>query len=189
MTFANKITLFRIISIPFFIAALALYTPERAYLKMVALGLFLLAVVSDVIDGALARAHRQKTPAGAILDPVADKTLLISAFLLLYRVAKAHLAVALPLWVVILVVSRDVILLIGGGLILMVDKNRSIEPTAWGKATTFFQMATVTGIILEIPAVRYVWWTMCLLTAASGVDYARRGIHALNDTAAPEKPC
>ncbi len=189
MTFANKVTLFRIVSIPFFIAALAFYTPERAFLKWVALGIFLLAVVSDGIDGYIARSHRQKTPAGAILDPVADKALLITAFLLLYRVSKAHLAVTLPLWVVILVVSRDVMILIGGALILMVNKSRQIAPTFWGKATTSLQMATVAGILLEIPAVRFVWWAACLLTAISGADYARRGIHALNETQLPAKTC
>ncbi len=189
MTFANKVTLFRIVSIPFFIAALAFYTPERAFLKGIALGIFLLAIVSDVIDGYIARSHRQKTPAGAILDPVADKALLIAAFLLLYHVSKSYLAVALPLWVVVLVVSRDVIILIGGALILMVNKSKQITPTWWGKATTFFQMATVAGIILEVPAVRFVWWLACLLTAISGVDYARRGIHALNNTQLPEKTC
>ncbi len=189
MTFANKVTLFRIISIPFFIAALVFYTPERTFLKWTALGIFLLAIVSDVIDGYIARTHRQKTPAGAILDPLADKTLIITAFLLLYHISRAHLAVALPLWVVILVVSRDVIILIGGALILMVNKTRGIAPTWWGKATTFFQMATVVGIILEVPAVRLVWIGASLLTAISGVDYARRGIQTLNETQLPAKTC
>jgi len=189
MTFANKVTLFRIVSIPFFVACLAFYTPERAFLKWAALAVFLLAAVSDAIDGAIARSHRQKTPAGAILDPVADKILLITAFLLLYHVARLHLTVALPLWVVILVVSRDVIILLGGALVLMVNKSKMIAPTWWGKATTFFQMATVIGILLEVPAVRIVWWVTCLLTAVSGVDYARRGIHALNESQPPVKTC
>jgi len=189
MTFANKVTLFRVISTPFFVASLAFYAPERAYLKWIALGIFLLAAVSDAIDGAIARSRRQKTLAGAILDPVADKVLLITAFLLLYRVAKANLAVALPLWVVILVVSRDVIILVGGALILMVNKSKIITPTWWGKATTFLQMATVIGILLEVAAVRYVWWAACLLTAISGADYARRGIVALNEAQLPAKTC
>ncbi len=189
MTFANKVTLFRIVSIPFFIVALAFYTPERAFLKWAALCIFLLAIVSDAIDGYIARSNRQKTPAGAILDPVADKALLITAFLLLYRVSKTHLAVALPLWVVILIVSRDVMILIGGALILILNKSRQIAPTFWGKATTFFQMATVVGVILEVPAVRLVWWAACILTAISGVDYARRGIQVLNETQLPAKTC
>ena len=182
MTFANKVTLFRIVSIPFFIVALAGYAPGRAPLKWTALGIFLLAVVSDIIDGAIARAHRQKTPAGALLDPLADKALLISAFVLLYRVANVHLAVPLPLWVVVLVVSRDIMLLVGSGLILMLRPGRPITATPWGKATTFFQMATVIGVILEVPAVRFVWWMACALTVLSGIDYARRGIHILNET-------
>jgi len=189
MTFANKVTLFRIISVPFFITALAFYAPQRVFLKWVALGIFLLAIVSDVIDGYIARSHRQKTPAGALLDPLADKALLITAFILLYYVGKAYLSVPLPLWFVILVVSRDVTILIGGALILMMNKKYRIAPTTWGKWTTFLQMATVTGIILEVPAVRFVWMAAAVLTAISGIDYSRRGIQALNETQNPAKPC
>jgi len=181
MTFANKITLFRIVSIPFFIIALAFFTPERALLKWIALGIFLLAIISDAIDGYIARSQRQKTRAGALLDPLADKALLITAFVLLYHVSQAHLSTPLPLSVVILVVSRDVMLLIGSGLILMLRPTHEISATLWGKATTFFQMATVIGVLLEVPAVRFIWWIACCLTVLSSADYVRRGIHILNE--------
>ncbi len=79
LTFANKITICRILAVPFFIATVLYYSPQRDHLRYAALGIFLFAVISDVIDGYIARTRHQKTRAGAILDPLADKLLLISA--------------------------------------------------------------------------------------------------------------
>jgi cardiolipin synthase len=180
MTFANKITLFRIISIPFFIAALIFYTPERAYLKFVALGIFLLAVVSDVIDGYIARTHRQKTKAGAILDPLADKAFLLTAFIFIYAANHAYFRVCLPLWVLLTVVSRDAIILVGSAILLTTHKLRLIEPTRWGKLTTFFQMMTIAALILEISWTPVIWWIAAAFTIVSGFDYIRKGINILN---------
>src|SRR3989338_5889283 len=88
LTFANKITICRILAVPFLIATLMYYSLERDYLRFVALGLFLFAVISDVIDGYIARTRNQKTIAGAILDPLADKILLISAFICLSMIGE-----------------------------------------------------------------------------------------------------
>ena len=151
MTFANKITLFRIISIPFFAASLIFYSPEKSFLKFVALGIFLLAIVSDVVDGYIARMQRQKTKAGAILDPLADKALLITAFIFVYRISKAYFTICLPLWVLLIVISRDIIILVGSAILLSTHQSVQIAPTWWGKLTTFFQMMTIISVILELP--------------------------------------
>ncbi|MFH0876626.1 MAG: CDP-alcohol phosphatidyltransferase family protein [Candidatus Omnitrophota bacterium] len=188
MTFANKITLFRIVSIPFFVASLIFYTPGKPYLKAIALGIFLCAIVSDVIDGYIARAHRQKTKAGAILDPLADKALLITAFVFIYRVSRMYFAISLPLWVLLVVVSRDAIMLVGSGILLATHHELKISPTWWGKLTTFFQMMTIVCLILEIKFVVVVWWIACIFTAISGIDYARRGINVLNLDHGPNHP-
>ncbi len=180
MTFANKITLFRILSIPFFVASLIFYAPDKPYLKYVALGIFLVAILSDVVDGYIARAQRQKTKAGAILDPLADKALLITAFIFIYRIGKTYFAVALPLWVLLIVVSRDIIILIGSGIILMTHNEVQIKPTWWGKLTTFFQMMTVVALILEFRFSYVIWWTASFFTVISGFDYARKGINTIN---------
>jgi CDP-diacylglycerol--glycerol-3-phosphate 3-phosphatidyltransferase len=180
MTFANKVTLFRIISIPFFIGTLIFYSPERPGLKWAALGLFLLAIVSDVIDGYIARTRRQKTKAGAILDPLADKALLLTAFIFLYKMSHAYLLIPLPLWVMLVVVSRDAIIITGSAIILVANKNIQIEPTRWGKLTTFFQMLTVVAIILEWRAAPLAWWIAVFFTIISGIDYIRKGINTLN---------
>ncbi len=180
MTFANKITLFRIISIPFFVACLVFYSPQKPYLKTIALYIFLLAAISDVIDGYIARTKRQKTKAGAILDPLADKALLITAFIFVYRVSKIYFSVVLPLWVLLIVISRDAIILIGSCIILITHHGTHIQPTRWGKLTTFLQMATIICIILEFKFSPFIWWPTAIFTAISGIDYVRRGINTLN---------
>jgi CDP-diacylglycerol--glycerol-3-phosphate 3-phosphatidyltransferase len=181
MTFALKVTLFRIISVPFFIAALLFYSPGKEYLKFVALGIFLLAIVSDIIDGYVARRHRQKTRAGALLDPLADKILLLTAFIFIYRLSKAYFSVSLPLWVLLTVISRDVIILLGSGLLLAANHETPIKPTKWGKATTFFQMMTIVAVLLELRFSPLLWWMASAFTVISGIDYARKGINALNN--------
>ncbi|MFB3919402.1 CDP-diacylglycerol--glycerol-3-phosphate 3-phosphatidyltransferase [Candidatus Velamenicoccus archaeovorus] len=180
MNFANKITLFRIISVPFFVACLVFYTPAKDYLRYLAMAIFLLAIVSDVVDGYIARRQRQKTQAGAILDPLADKALLLTAFIFLYRTSKTYLAVALPLWFLLIVISRDIIILVGSAILLATQKNTQITPTWWGKLTTFFQMATVIAVILEYPKAWVVWELAAVFTCISGIDYARKGINILN---------
>ena len=122
VNFSNKISVFRILTVPFFAGLLLYYSPQRDYLRFIALGVFILAVLSDAIDGYIARIKREKTEAGAIIDPLADKILLITAFVLLYAMPAKGLAINIPLWVVITVVSRDAILLIGA-VIIYILKN------------------------------------------------------------------
>lgn len=180
MTFANKITLFRIVTIPFFIASLIFYTAQKPYLKYAALSIFLLAIVSDIIDGYIARTKRQKTKAGALLDPLADKALLVTAFIFVYGASKAYFSIALPLWVLLIVISRDCVILIGSGIILITHPNFQVKPTWWGKLTTFFQMATIISLLLELKITPLIWWLACAFTVISGIDYVRRGINILN---------
>ncbi len=180
MTFANKITLFRIISIPFFVACLIFYSPEKNYLKYVAIAIFLLAIISDIVDGYIARTKRQKTKAGAILDPLADKALLITAFIFVHQVSSNYFPIVLPLWVLLVVISRDIIILIGSGILLATRDNIDIKPTWWGKLTTFFQMMTIVSVILELNFSYLLWSTACAFTFISGVDYIRKGINTIN---------
>ncbi len=180
LTFANKITIVRILAVPFFIITLLYYTPQHDYMRLVALGIFLFAVISDIIDGYIARTRDQKTKAGAILDPLADKLLLISAFICLYLTGPLLGAVQFPTWLVVAVISRDVVLLLGGLIILQVRGDIILKPTIWGKASTFFQIFCVFGIFLEWSFSPLLWWTTLILAAISGVDYIREGIKILN---------
>ena len=87
MNIANKISTFRILSVPFFIACLVYYTPGKEYLKNLALIIFVLGVISDGLDGYIARKGKMQSKAGLILDPLGDKLLLMSAFIFYRRFA------------------------------------------------------------------------------------------------------
>jgi len=180
LTFANKITIARILAVPFFIATILYYTPDKDYLRLIALGIFLFAVISDVIDGYVARTRNQKTQAGAILDPLADKILLISAFICLYRIGKLFGSVQFPMWLVVGVISRDIMLLIGSMIIYLVHGNLFIEASRWGKSTTFFQVICIIGVLLQWEQLSFMWYVTIAFTVISGVDYIRNGIRVLN---------
>lgn len=180
MTFANKITVFRILSVPFFVTALLYYTPQKEYLRFIALGVFLLAIISDAIDGYIARTRRQKTEAGALLDPLADKMLLISAFVSLYIISNKYFPIKLPLWVMLTVISRDVMLLLGGSIIILTNQKYRISPTRAGKLSTFFQMMTIVCLLLKFMVSYFVWGIAMVFTVFSGFDYLRKGIVMFN---------
>ena len=180
LTFANKVTLARILIVPFFVATILYYSPQRDYLRLVALGIFGMAVASDLIDGYIARTRKQKTQAGAILDPLADKLLLMSAFICLYKVGEQFWAFSFPLWLVVAVISRDVILLLGSMIIQLVNGRLLIAPTIWGKATTFFQVFCIMGLLLQIEVSSYLWYVTALLTIISASGYIYDGIKTLN---------
>ena len=180
LSFANKVTICRILAVPIFILTLVYYSPQKEYLRQVALGIFFLAVLSDVIDGYIARRHRQKTRAGSILDPLADKLLLISAFVCIYKIDGLLGNLTFPLWLVLAVISRDVILLGGSLIIYSVQGHLNISPSKWGKVTTFFQILCVFGILLQIEASHFIWYITVISTFISGVGYIREGIKVLN---------
>jgi cardiolipin synthase (CMP-forming) len=176
MNFANKISTFRILSVPFFIASLMYYSPEKSYLRFVALGIFVLAVISDAVDGYIARKSKQQSPAGLILDPLGDKLLLMSSFICLYFVA---FRIKFPLFVILIVISRDLIILIGAMVIFMVKQKINIVPTRWGKLTTTFQMISVLAVLLQWDFAFIFWWLAVGFTVVSGIDYIMRGFKIL----------
>lgn len=187
LTFANKVTIVRILVVPFFIATVLYYSSERDYLRWTALGIFLFAVITDVIDGYIARAHHQKTKAGAILDPLADKLLLISAFICLTIKGEIFSSVQFPLWLVVSVISRDVILLLGAMIIHLVQGDVTITPTKWGKSATFFQIICIFAVLLEWEVSVLLWSTTAGLTIISGLGYILKGIKTLNDSSAQHR--
>lgn len=177
MNFANKISAFRILSVPFFVACLIYYNPQRDYLRLAALAIFGLGVVSDAVDGYIARKSRECSRAGLVLDPLGDKLLLMSAFIGL--TAKSGLAVRFPLWVTLIVISRDIIILLGALVIYMLKQDMDIMPSRWGKLTTTVQMSAVLAVLLQLEFARFIWWLAVILTLVSGIDYIRKGSKTL----------
>ena len=177
MNIANKISTFRILSVPFFIACLVYYTPERIYLKNLALAIFILGVISDGLDGYIARKSKLQSKAGLILDPLGDKLLLISAFIFLSPISR--LGLKFPLWVSFIIISRDLIIILGAVVIYMVKQTLDLYPTKWGKLTTIFQMLSVVCVLLQWKQAAFIWWPAAILTVISGVDYVKRGFKIL----------
>ncbi len=173
MNIANKISTFRILSVPFFIASLLYYAPQRDYLRFVALGIFILAALSDAIDGYVARKSGEQSKAGLILDPLGDKLLLMSAFICLY--ANTNLNPRFPLWVILIVISRDVIIILGAIVVYIVKQTINIIPTRWGKLSTIFQMLAVISVLLQLKFSPLFWWLAAIFTVVSGAFYINRG--------------
>jgi CDP-diacylglycerol--glycerol-3-phosphate 3-phosphatidyltransferase len=182
LTLANKVTIGRIVVVPIFVAVLLYYAPVRDYLRMVSLAFFLVAVISDVIDGYIARRYYQKTKAGAILDPLADKLLLVSAFTCLYVVGGDFPVFHFPVWFVVTMISRDAILLLGALIIQLTTGQLNIEANIFGKAAAFFQSLCIIGMLLQLPVSQDLWPIALVVTIVSGLWYIREGIKVLNDS-------
>ncbi len=169
----NALTLLRIVAIPVF---LVLLTDERYTEALIVMGA---AVITDAVDGAIARLTNQKTTLGSYLDPLADKMLLLSAFITL-----AFLN-AVPMWLTVLVISRDVVIVVGFFLLfVLTQRAMEIRPSAFGKGATFFQALSVVAVLAhfaKVTALAPLWLTVLFVvtgtvTAVAGLQYMYRGI-------------
>jgi cardiolipin synthase len=139
-------------------------------------GVFTLAVLTDFFDGLVARIKKEKSELGQIIDPLADKLLLVTAFISLYL-----LDFKIPLLIVLVVVSRDAVMLLGFFIIYFLKIELPIAPSMWGKLTTFFQMMTIFCVLLDFPFAQIVWTAAAIFTLISGIAYFARGVRAIND--------
>ncbi|MBI3323637.1 MAG: CDP-alcohol phosphatidyltransferase family protein [Candidatus Omnitrophica bacterium] len=181
MSLANKLSLFRILLVPAFVVCLLYYRAgESEWLRYLAAALFVVGVITDAVDGYVARAEGQASRLGAILDPAADKLFLVTAFLSLSLISSLPASLRLPPWVPILVISRDLLIVCGWLLIVLVTGDLKAIPSRLGKATTFFQMLTVLAVLLGWPAAGPILWIAMGLTVLSGIGYIRYGNQVLN---------
>jgi cardiolipin synthase (CMP-forming) len=166
----NLLTMLRLLFIPFAVIAVL----DNHYIC--ALGIFILAGISDGLDGLLARLLKQKTVLGLYLDPIADKLLLSTMFLVLATMHKIRWSVT------VLVFSRDIIIVIVCTVLYATGVMRIFKPSWWGKANTVAQIATVPLVLLrEIYSAHWIWvakqvgiWATVVLTIFSGVHYVMR---------------
>jgi cardiolipin synthase (CMP-forming) len=173
LTLPNFLTLLRIVVIPVFLMCLAQNNHAAAFI------LFLGAGVTDAVDGAVARLTDSGSRLGAMLDPLADKLLLLSSFIVLGASG------SFPLWLVMLVVSRDVIVVLGYCVMYLVHQtSMEVDPSRLGKVNTFLQLFTVGCMLISLarPALPMdifnllIQWVTAATTAASGVQYVYRGL-------------
>ena len=169
----NYLTLIRIATIPFFLIMLF----SRYYTE--ALIIFLIGAITDALDGPVARLTNQRTRLGAYLDPLADKLLIISSLVVLSLIG------AIPAWLTILVLSRDVIVTLGyGAIYFLIQEQMEIQPSPLGKINTFLLLVAITVVLVSlykpelIPP--YAPFSLFLLSAVttviSGLQYVYRGL-------------
>jgi len=190
MTLASKITLGRILLVPVF-AVLAIYYgisieenhPEE-WLRWSALGVFVLASATDGIDGWIARRFNQRSRFGAVIDPIADKSLLLTALITLSLVDWGPDGWSIPLWFTALVIVRDGIILGGVAILHFINHHVHISPHWSGKVCTVTQMVALGWVMLKVVPFDPIY--PCLVAAVftlwSGFAYVREGVRQLQDS-------
>ena len=182
MTTANKITIFRILLVPFFIVQLLYYVDSgNEVYRFMAILSFALAAISDGVDGYIARHYNQHSELGKILDPLADKLLLVSGIVLLSLKNEPHLH-RIPMWLTATVISRDVLLLIGLVVSHYVGSKVIVRPVMIGKVATVLQMTCVLWALLKWSGDWLMVWAIgaAVCTGVSGVIYMVKGVRQLS---------
>lgn len=178
MNIPNMLTLLRIILVPVFVILLM----QRSF--SYALLVFVIAGVTDGLDGFLARILKQQTVLGAYLDPLADKALIATAF-----VALSILDI-IPGWLTVIVISRDCIILLGVSVLSLMSVSLEIRPAYVSKATTVLQLLTVFLVLMSISIPGYInhmvimtlFWITAFFTVVSGFNYIFKGIKIINNS-------
>jgi cardiolipin synthase len=175
MNLPNILTLTRVLMIPFFV----IFIINKNF--GCALITFVIAGITDGIDGLIARITHQRTELGAYLDPIADKLLLFSAFITLAIVE------IIPSWLVVIVITRDVIILVGFLVMLLTDYHPEINPRFMSKMTTAFQIITIVLVLFTgyYPALKQLSliaiYGTAIITILSGTQYIYIGTRILNE--------
>jgi cardiolipin synthase len=190
VTTANKITIVRILLIPVFVTLAIYYGQSIAraepleWERYTAIAIFLLAAVSDGLDGYVARRYNQRSSLGVILDPIADKGLLLSGVITLSisNWSKTDPEFGqFPAWFPVLVITRDAVIVIGAAILHLLNGKVHVKPSWVGKVATVLQMAAIAWVMLQLRIVPVMWIVSSagLFTFASGVIYVLDGIRQL----------
>lgn len=182
MTTANKVTILRILLIPFFVVEVLYYVQQgREVYRFAALAAFAVAAILDGVDGFIARHFHQRSELGALLDPLADKLLLVSAVVLLSFDHAPRLE-SLPLWLTGTIIGRDALLLAGWLVIHMTVGKVVVRPRFLGKVATVLQMVAVLWVLLKWHGAWLAALTVAaaVCTGGSGLLYVWDGVRQLS---------
>lgn len=177
MNLPNKLTIIRVCLIPFFVAALLFDHGNNYTMRIVANVLFIVASLTDLFDGKIARKYNLVTNFGKFMDPLADKLLVCSALICLIELGQ------LPAWVVIIIISREFI--ISGFRLVASDSGIVIAASYWGKFKTVSQMFMIIFLILDLPGHTAVMietvliYLALILTVVSLIDYIAKNKEVL----------
>ncbi len=178
MNLPNKLTIFRVILIPFFVIALLLQ-PNNFTFRIVADGIFIVASLTDMLDGKIARKYNLVTNFGKFMDPLADKLLVCSAMICLVELNQ------LPAWVCIVIIAREFI--ISGFRLIASDNGIVIAASYWGKFKTVFQMSMVIVMIVALNNTvltlisDILMYIALALTVISLIDYVAKNKDVLKE--------
>ena len=177
MNLPNKLTVLRIIMVPFFVFFMLTDVGESAN-KWIALILFCIASLTDLLDGKIARKYNLVTNFGKFMDPLADKLLVCSAMICLVEMKK------LAAWIVIVIIAREFI--ISGFRLVASDNGIVIAASYWGKFKTVFQMAMIIVLIMDLGGVfdligNVLIWIALALTIISLMDYVLKNKQVLTE--------
>jgi CDP-diacylglycerol--glycerol-3-phosphate 3-phosphatidyltransferase len=190
MTTANKITIIRILMIPVFVT-LAIYYGESIqrgepleWQRFAAIAVFLLAAISDGLDGYVARRYHQHSKLGVILDPIADKGLLLSGVITLsisnWSESDPDYG-KFPAWFPVLVITRDAVILVGSAVLHLLNGKVQVRPSWTGKVATVCQMCAIAWVMLQLRflPLPFVVIVAGFFTIVSGVIYVMDGVRQL----------
>ena len=177
MNLPNKLTILRVLMIPFFVLFMLMDITGAAD-KWIAVALFVIASLTDFLDGYIARKYNLVSNFGKFMDPLADKLLVSAAMICLVEMGR------IPAWVVILIISREFI--ISGFRLIASDNGIVIAASYWGKFKTVFQMAMIIVLICNLGGAFVVVeniliWVSLILTVVSLVDYIVKNAGVLKD--------
>jgi CDP-diacylglycerol--glycerol-3-phosphate 3-phosphatidyltransferase len=190
MTTANKITVVRIMMIPAFVT-ITIYYGESIkrgqpleWQRFAAVAIFILAALSDGLDGYVARHYHQRSRLGVILDPIADKGLLLSGIITLSLTNWNEVqpdSGKFPAWFPVLVISRDAILLVGTLVLYLLNGKVHVKPHWTGKIATVLQMIAIGWVMLQLQIIPllYVVFAAGAFTLGSGIVYVTDGVRQL----------
>lgn len=182
MTTANKITIARILLIPFFVVEVLYYVRTTHEIhRLLGVTAFAVAAICDGVDGYIARHYNQRSELGAILDPLADKLLLVSGIVFLSLDHGPALQV-IPLWLTGTIIGRDILLLAGLIVIQMTVGKVNVRPRILGKIATVLQMAVVMWVLLKWAQQPLFWLTLAaaICTGVSGLFYVFDGTRQMS---------
>ena len=177
MNLPNKLTILRVVMIPFFVLFMVVPLIGEGD-KWIALALFIMASLTDLLDGHIARKYNLITNFGKFMDPLADKLLVCSALICLVELGR------IPSWMVIVIIAREFI--ISGFRLIASDNGVVIAASYWGKFKTTFQMVMICLMIANLGALHLVtdivMWIALLLTVISLMDYLIKNKEIMKET-------
>ena len=182
VTLANRITMTRLLLVPVVATLVALYSRDREALRYAALVVFVIAALSDGIDGIIARRFNQRSELGAVLDPLADKLLI--NITLIFLAATPELRYPLPKWFPVVVLTRDLVIVLGSYLISERFGVVRVHPRFWGKLNTILQVALVVTILMQLEVSYVILYLTLVSTVLSLRDYVRDGLRQAREWSA-----